>query len=303
MNQSVKLLVVDDQSLIVKATRLALESAGYTTLGAEGGVEGLRMTREHKPDLVLLDVSMPDLSGLEVCRLIKADPELRGTFVVMLSGSQIDSNSQSVGLDVGADGYLTRPIANRELVARVEAMLRIREAEVALRNAQAEGQRLLQQSEETRRTLLSILEDQKEVEDALRSSEVRYRNLFERVPIGLYRTAPDGRILDANQALAQMLGFADRPSLLKVNTNSLFLDPASREKEMALLEKKDVVQRYELQLRRADDSTIWVWDTSRCIRDDDGRDPVPGGQPGGHHRAKAGGTGTGRRAQPSAHAD
>ena len=271
MNQRAKILVVDDQSVMIKATRLALESAGFETLGAEGGVEGLRVTRECKPDLILLDVDMPDISGFEVCRQVKADPELQETFVIMFSGSRTDSKSRTLGLDLGADGYISRPVTNHELIARVESMLRIREANVALRDAQAEAQRLLEQSEQTRRALLSTLEDQKEVEDALRASEKRYRNLFERVPIGLYRTAPDGRILDANQAMAQMLGYADVPSLLKVNANSLFLDPADRQQESGLLGMKDVVHRYELQLRRPDGSIIWVWDTTRSILDDDGR--------------------------------
>jgi len=271
MSQSAKLLVVDDQGVLIQATRLALEGAGYETLGAEGGAQGLRMAREHKPDLVLLAVSMPDISGLEVCRLIKADPELKRTFVIMLSGTHVDSDSRSVCLDIGADGYMTRPVANRELVAYVEAILRIRAAEMALRNVQAETQHLLEQSEQARHTLLSLLEDQKQVEEALRTSELRYRNLFERVPVGLYRTASDGRILDANPALAQMLGFADPAALAAVNVNSLYLDPTSRVQELALLDLEGVVRRYEMQYCRPDGSSIWVWDTVRTIPGDDGR--------------------------------
>jgi two-component system cell cycle response regulator len=110
-----------------------LESAGYETLGAQDGEAALRLAREHKPDLMLLDVNLPDISGLEVCKQMKADPELRGVFVVMLSAMYTDSDSQSEGLEAGADGYIARPIANRELVARVQAMLRIRAAEQAAR--------------------------------------------------------------------------------------------------------------------------------------------------------------------------
>jgi diguanylate cyclase (GGDEF)-like protein/PAS domain S-box-containing protein len=271
MSLPAKILVVDDQSVLLKLTLRVLDNAGYETFGAEDGATGLRLARTHKPDLILLDVDLPDMSGLEVCRQIKSDAELNDAFIIMLSGTHADSDSQAAGLDIGADEYLVRPIANRELIARVRAMLRIRSAEVARRAAQAEAESLLRQSEHTRFSLLSLLEDQKQVEEALRASEQRYRNLFERVPVGLYRTTLDGRILDANQALAHMLGYADPAALLEVSALALFPDPAGRAQELALLMRDGIVRRFELQLRRADGSAISVWDTTRIIRDDEGR--------------------------------
>ncbi len=91
------------------------------------------MARQQQPDLVLLDVNLPDISGLEVCRQIKADPALKGPYVIILSGTRTDGESQALGLEMGADGYIARPVTNRELLARVQAMLRIRQAEMALR--------------------------------------------------------------------------------------------------------------------------------------------------------------------------
>ncbi len=133
MNPTAKILVVEDESPVLKATCHLLEGAGYQALGAQTGMDALEMARQQQPDLVLLDVNLPDISGLEVCRQIKADPALKGTYVIILSGTRTDSESQALGLEMGADGYIARPVTNRELLARVQAMLRIRQAEMALR--------------------------------------------------------------------------------------------------------------------------------------------------------------------------
>lgn len=135
-----KILVVDDDPLIVSATRRVLETADYNVLTAPDGEEALRLAATHAPDLVLLDVNMPGMDGLEVCRRIKADPVLAGIFVIIVSSVHTDTNSQSLGLDMGADGYIASPIGARELLARVQAMLRIRAAEQAARQSAAEWQ-------------------------------------------------------------------------------------------------------------------------------------------------------------------
>ncbi len=136
MNQPAKILVVNAQSSTLRATCRLLESAGYSLLTAPGGAEALRLTGEHKPDLVLLDASLPDISGFEVCKQIKADTRLRGIFVAILSAHHTGSSSHSEELKTGADGYITRPIPKRELLARVQALLRVHSAEAALRKSE-----------------------------------------------------------------------------------------------------------------------------------------------------------------------
>ncbi len=136
MNQPAKILVVNDQSSTLRATCRLLESAGYSLLTAPSGAEALRLTGEQKPDLVLLDASLPDISGFDVCKQIKADTRLRGIFVVILSARHTGSSSQSEELETGADGYITRPIPRRELLACVQAMLRVQTAETALRRSE-----------------------------------------------------------------------------------------------------------------------------------------------------------------------
>ena len=113
--------------------------------------------------------------------------------------------------------------------------------------------------------------DRKRAEEALRESEERYRALFEQMPVGLYRTTPDGDILDVNPALVQMLGCPDRESLLALNARDIFLNPKDRDRQRAILRQKDIVSDFEMRIRRYDGTPIWVRDTVRAVRDAEGR--------------------------------
>jgi PAS domain S-box-containing protein len=130
-----KLLIVDDDPGLQIISRYTLRSAGFDVLLAGDGETALELAREYRPDLVLLDVNLPRMDGFEVCRRLKSDPEMKSTFVVILSAMAVDTDSKVLGLSIGADGYIERPVANRELVARVQSMLRIRQAEIALQTS------------------------------------------------------------------------------------------------------------------------------------------------------------------------
>jgi signal transduction histidine kinase len=121
-----------------------MKAAGFEVFSGRNGEEGLQLARQNSPDLVLLDVMLPDINGVELCRRIKADAELKSLFVVLLSTSETSSGSQASGLDAGADGYIARPIENRELLARVQSLLRIQQAEKALQSANDELEQRVQ---------------------------------------------------------------------------------------------------------------------------------------------------------------
>lgn len=129
MNEMISILVTDDEPIGLFASVHVLRDAGYTVYEATTGEACIQLVREKVPDLVLLDVMLPDANGCDLCRRIKTEADLRGPYVMMLSGTRIESDDQSAGLEIGADGYMTRPIANRELLARVQAMARIIMAE------------------------------------------------------------------------------------------------------------------------------------------------------------------------------
>ncbi|MEI7832740.1 MAG: response regulator transcription factor [bacterium] len=131
----ITILVIDDTPEILAGTARLLISVGYTVLTTATGANGLRLAQEERPDLILLDVVLPDGDGRDLCRLMKEDPRLQQSFIILTSNVKTASADQSEGLELGADGYIVRPIANRELLARVAAFVRIKRTEDALRTA------------------------------------------------------------------------------------------------------------------------------------------------------------------------
>ena len=117
---SQKILVVDDEREIVKLVRAYLEQAGFKVVTASDGQEGLTVFRHEKPDLVVLDLSLPRIDGLDVCRTIQRESD---TPVIMLT-ARVEEQDRLIGLELGADDYIVKPFSPREVVARVRAVLR-----------------------------------------------------------------------------------------------------------------------------------------------------------------------------------
>jgi len=143
-----RILVIDDNPDIRLLSTMLLKRAGYEVLEASTGQECLDIVRTHHPSLILLDVMLPDMTGFEVCRQIKNNENLKDIFVILASGIRVSSENQAEGLDMGADGYIIRPIPNKEFLARVQAGERIKRAEDALREKEGQQQALISQLEE-----------------------------------------------------------------------------------------------------------------------------------------------------------
>jgi DNA-binding response OmpR family regulator len=125
MKQPERILVVDDNETNRDILEARLTANGYEVLHAADGEEALAMATRHRPDLILLDIMMPKVDGIEVCRRIKADADLSFTPIILVT-AKADSKDVVNGLDAGADEYLTKPIDQTALVARVKALLRLR---------------------------------------------------------------------------------------------------------------------------------------------------------------------------------
>lgn len=135
------ILNVDDNEMGRYTKSRVLRHAGYEVLEAETGTAAIELTNEHKPDLILLDVKLPDIDGLEVCRIVKSShPDI---LVLHISASRVAEGDRVRGLEGGADAYLTQPTAPNELIASIRALLRIRAAEAALRASEAHLQGVL----------------------------------------------------------------------------------------------------------------------------------------------------------------
>jgi two-component system phosphate regulon response regulator PhoB len=118
-----KILVVDDEPDVVELVEFNLKQAGFAVVSAETGAEALKKARESKPDLVVLDVMMPELDGLEVCKLLRRDAATAAVPIIMLTAKAAEVD-RVLGLELGADDYLTKPFSPRELVLRVKGLLR-----------------------------------------------------------------------------------------------------------------------------------------------------------------------------------
>jgi DNA-binding response OmpR family regulator len=118
-----KILVVDDEPVLVETIAYNLQQAGYQVTTAADGISALEAARRETPDLVILDIMLPEMDGLEVCRQLRREHNTATTPIMMLTakGDEID---KVVGLEVGADDYVTKPFGRRELLARVRALLR-----------------------------------------------------------------------------------------------------------------------------------------------------------------------------------
>ncbi len=165
------ILVAEDNFLIREATCAVLEKAGYAVLQAGTGREALEKARLHHPDLILLDVVLPDLNGFEVVQSLRMDWETADIAVIILSGTRVDEASFERGLLEGADAYLVRPVSNRVLLAFIQAHLRA-----------------------------------KQNERQARFYELQWRNLFESMPPGCLIVARTGHILYANGQACALLG-------------------------------------------------------------------------------------------------
>ena len=128
-----RILITDDQPMNVDILQSRLAVHGYEILTATDGEEALATARAQLPDLILLDIMMPKMDGMEVCRLLKADGMLPFMPIIMVT-AKADSKDIVAGLEAGADEYLTKPVDQAALVARVQSMLRIKGSMTPCRN-------------------------------------------------------------------------------------------------------------------------------------------------------------------------
>lgn len=135
---SQKILLVDDEEDILEFLSYNLIKDGFEILTANNGAKGLALAKKHKPDLVILDVMMPEMDGVDVCQRLRELPELDETLVLFLS-ARAEDYSQLAGFSAGADDYITKPIKPKLLISRVNAILRRKSRNKAVNSIKVGG--------------------------------------------------------------------------------------------------------------------------------------------------------------------
>ena len=133
-----KILIIEDEPDIAEMITYNLQREGYKTLSCRDGEVGLSRIHTDNPDLVILDLMLPGIDGIEVCRRVKSDPVTRSTPIIMLTAKSEEDNKIQ-GLDVGADDYITKPFSTRELISRIKAVLRRASSTAADKAIEVEG--------------------------------------------------------------------------------------------------------------------------------------------------------------------
>lgn len=131
--KDIKILLVDDEPDILEIISYNLSSEGYQVFTAKNGIEGIKKAKREKPHLIVLDVMMPEMDGIEACEAIRKIPELKHTIITFLTARGEDY-SQVAGFDAGADDYITKPIKPKLLVSKVKALVRRLKTEEATGN-------------------------------------------------------------------------------------------------------------------------------------------------------------------------
>jgi len=228
------ILIAGDENSVVKQVHQRLGSLGYAVSAVvASGKEVIQRAKETAPDLVLVDVGLRGaVDGADVAEQIRARLDIPVVFLI----TRADDENLPQAKIAAPFGCVLEPFETRELHSTIET---------AIYEHKQEG--------------------------LLAESRDRYRSLYNRVPVGLYRTRPDGKIVDANAALVEMLGYPDRKSLLEIDVTDGYVDAEDRKRWQALIEREGVVRGHTVQWRQRDGAVIWVRETTRAIRGADGK--------------------------------
>ena len=253
---------MDDDSINIEAVTYALD-AEYDIFSALNGYGAIDLLKEQKPDLILLDVMMPDLSGFDVCTIIKSDEDFADIPVIFLTA--LDSQDAELrGLELGGVDYITKPINFTLLKQRVRNHIQSKE-----RNDLVKEQRdLLARQKEV---LAQMLAEQLETAETLRVSEERHRSILQTAMDGIWLADTQGRLLEVNEAYCTMSGYSTQELLLMNISDIEAIETADDTARRIHRIREQGEDRFESRHRRKD-GTVYDVEVSVQFR------PVEGGQ-------------------------
>jgi PAS domain S-box-containing protein len=235
LNRTSSILIVDDDVNLRELFSECLRTSGYKVWEAATGWQGLEFAKKYKPDLILLDVRLPDISGMEVCKQVKEDQALADVFVALCSGEATAAEHRIDGLEIGADEYLIKPFGIQELLARVRTLLRLRDTTAALR-----------------------------------ASEDHYRRLIDILPDAICLISPEGRLISINTQGVTMLGYNSADELVSKNVIDLIPSGQFSKLDVSLL-KNRIIRNAEYTLLKKNRGLVDVELSATVTSDKDGR--------------------------------
>ena len=263
-NKKMKILAIDDNpDNLITIKALIMESfSNAMVISALNGIKGLELAAEHDPDVILLDIVMPEMDGYEVCEKLKADKNTCNIPVVFVTALKGDRESRIRALEVGGDAFLAKPIDQSELVAQIRAMVKIK---TALVEKLSENERLAELVEQKTQEIsanhagmLNLLEDlknenlaRKESENALRESEEKYRTLIQFSSDPIFSFNPDGTYRFVNERFA--LTFGKKPNEIIGKTPHFLFPPDEAELRLSVVRKVfQTGEKHELDVKLND---------------------------------------------------
>ncbi len=242
------ILVVDDTPANVRVLTDALVKHGYEICSAMSGDRALEIVQDFVPDLILLDVMMPEMDGYTVCQRLKERPETHDIPVMFLSA--IDNPSDKVrAFQVGGIDYITKPFHLDEVIARV--------------SQQIDRRSLQKRLEQQNFRLHAEIQNYKQLEQ-------RYRSIFDNAIDGMFQSTPEGQFITANSSLARMYGYASVEELctsIGDIAEQLYVQPDRRQEFMLAVQRDGEVSDFEAQVYCKNGTTLWISETVRSVKD------------------------------------
>lgn len=246
------ILIVDDTQASVNLLALALRRQGYTIHTASSGQEALEAIQNAIPDVLLLDIMMPEMDGYEVCEHLKSYTLTRDIPIIFVTALQEASNKVKA-FGVGGADYITKPFHIEEVLVRVDHQIKLHSLQKRL-----ESQNIRLQNE--------LLER--------RQMEERYRSLFERSNEGMFQSTLEGQFLYVNRALAHLCGYASAEELIEAIEDigqQMYVQPDRREDLIRQLQEESQVLGAVSEIYRKDGSKIWISENIHAVRDANGK--------------------------------
>ena len=206
----------------------------YEFMSSVDPYEGLEIIKKELPDGIILDMQMPELNGIELCRKVKENEATSHIPIILITSHSTTSKLRIEGLSAGADDFISRPIDNTELVARIKVLMRIKRVEDELRSVNLNLDRTVQKKTQE-----------------LINSEERYRSLFENSKDAICFTNPQGQFIDINNAAIELFAYS-REELLKMDVITLYENKEDKKRLRDEIESNGFVKDFEVKVRRKD---------------------------------------------------